>query len=767
MPIQFGFDLLGDVQGVQYRFASKAKAQEGWRVQTVVLKERISGLYSLHVALSAEYPGPNAVGMLGEDASIEITRDGVTRVVHGIVESVCDGAWSRHSTLTQLVIVPALAALAHSSNSRIFSDMTAPAIVAEVLKGGLTPLGRKLAPPTLSRTDYPIREYVVQHRETDLAFVMRLLAEEGIWFYFAHPSDDEVESLFLRDTNEDALPVAESAEVDFSPDRETNAQHPVITVFGGTARMGTTEMRVRQHNWSHPGLELEGKEAIKEPAPFESNRPLLRYEHGDVSVYDYKEPMYTQHDTAMQARQRFQLYRIERQMIAGESNVLDLRAGHFMEVQGQEYLLIEVTHTGASTAGSGQAARHGTYTNSFVCVRRDVPYRPVRQDKRRIDGIQAATVVDRSGKLTAPRSSDQGEDVVTDVHGRVRVKFPWDTTKAEKAGTTSCWLRVAQMWAGAGWGTQFIPRVGMEVTVQFVDGDPDQPVVTGCLYNGLNAPPYAKTPTQSGIKTASSVDPTRYNELRFEDANNQEQIFVRAQKDYEELIFNNHKTTVHANQTQVVDKNQSETVSGSASLTVAGSRSKGVGGTESIKVKGPRTTTVVKKNTEIFEDEYEQTVTAAVNITHNATRTTTVKKDDIETITDGSKATSVIAGSYEVRSSKALTLVQDGKHALQLDGKAHLQTSSDFSVTNGKCQVESKGGELHLTASSAITLGSGQAKIELKSDGTINITGTKIGVTAGNNSVVADSTGVTISGVKVSSTAVGIHEIQGAMIRIG
>jgi type VI secretion system secreted protein VgrG len=381
--------------------------------------------------------------------------------------------------------------------------------------------------------------------------------------------------------------------------------------------------------------------------------------------------------------------------------------------------------------------------------------------------VQTATVVDRTGNTAMPGTSGDGEDIVMDKHGRVRVKFHWDVTPAGQGGTSSCWLRCAQSWAGRQYGFQFVPRVGMEVVVQFIDGDPDQPLITGCVYNGLNPPPYADKPTQSGIKTASSVDLRRYNELRFEDAKDNEQIFVRAQRDYVDEVLNDHKTTVHASQSQLVRKNQSEAVNGNASLAVGGSRNKAVAGPESIKVKGTRTTTVAKKNTEIYEDEHEQTVTAAVTITHNDTRTTTVKKDDVETISEGNKAISVVSGACEVRSAKALTLVQNGEHALQFDNNCHLQTSTDYTVTNGKTQVASGGGELQLTAESAIKLACGSAQIELKSDGSINITGTKISITAGNNSVVADSTGVSVSGVKISSTAVGIHEIQGAMIKIG
>jgi type VI secretion system secreted protein VgrG len=769
MPTQFGFGLLSDIQGVQFRFATRAQGQEGWRVQRMQLWEGVSGLYSLEVDLSAEVPGPDAAAMLGESASLEITRNQETRVVHGIVASVSDGEWSRANVIVRLGIVPALEALLHTSHSRIFADMTVPEIVQSVLDQALTPYERKLEPPSLSRADYPKREYTVQHGESDFAFAARLLAEEGIWFHFQHPADGEVELLFLRDSNQDAPAVADDPEVEFSPDRDTNAQHPAITVFGGTVRHGPTQLRVRQYNWTHPELELSGEETVKEPAQFESQRPLAHYEHGDITLYDYKEPKYKQHDAATQASLRLQHHRRGRHLILGQSNVLHLQAGHFMKVNDKEYLIVAVTHHGTATSSSGQAAHHGTYGNSFICLPRELAYRPLRQGKGRVDGIQTGTVVNGSGNRNAPQSSADGEDIITDVHGRIRVKFPWDETPADAKGTNSCWLRVAQLWAGSGWGAQFIPRVGMEVVVQFINGDPDRPVVTGCLYNGLNPPPYAKTPTQSGIKTASSVDPSRFNELRFEDAKDQEQIFVRAQKDYVEEVLNDHSTTVTGAQTNTVKKSQSESIGGNQSLTVTGKRTKTVGGDkengEEITIKGERKTTVTKKHTEILEDEHDVTVTKTVTETYQLEHTRKVKGP--QTFELEKDKTETIQGTYNLTADTGYCLTQGGSMLTFEGDSVSLKTPGPFSVdVNGAATLTLDAqGNIALKANAALSLEVGANKIAISPSG-IEISGMQVAVTAGPSSLELGPAGANLKGAMTTVEGQAVCAVKGLMLQL-
>jgi type VI secretion system secreted protein VgrG len=763
MPVQFGYGLLTDVQGVQFRFATKAKDQDGWRVQRAWLKESVSGLYSLHVDLSAKLPGPDAAAMLGEDVSLEITRNQETRVIHGIVDSVTDGEWSSSNVFIRLSVVPALDALKHRSHSRIFADMTVPQIVQSVLDEALGPYQRKLEAPSLSRSDYPTREYVVQHRESDFAFAARLLAEEGIWFYFRHSADAEVEQLFLCDANESAPAAAEDPKVEFAPDRDTNAQHAAISVFSKSERQRPTQLRVRHYNWSHPELEIHGEASVKEPAQFESQRPLARYDHDDITLHDYKEPAYTQHDVNAQALVRLQHQRRDRQLLHGKSNVITLQAGHFIQVDDQEYLLLEVQHSGSATLSSGQASHHGTYENTFVCMPRALAYRPARRDKPRIEGMQTATVVDRSGKRTAPGSTADGEDIVTDVHGRVRVKFPWDETSADAKGTNSCLLRCAQLWAGSGWGAQFIPRVGMEVVVQFVDGDPDRPVITGCLYNGLNPPPYAKTPTQSGIKTASSVDPSRYNELRFDDALNQEQVFVRAQHDYVEQVLNDHKTTVTGAQSNTVKKSQTESIDGSQSLSVGGKRNKTVTGDEVNKVEGERKTTVVKTETQDYEDARTITVAKADTLTVKDHQKHTIGKGREVTISEQDDNTTVSAGHKTTNVKQKYTIWSEGQFAvaqgggketqLALDGKVYAKTQGDVTLTTGSAKVFAKGGKLLLEGKEEIKLVCGAASITLQSNGTVKIAGMQVQAGTATNSLKCDPKGAKLSGTLVEVVA--------------
>jgi type VI secretion system secreted protein VgrG len=223
------------------------------------------------------------------------------------------------------------------------------------------------------------------------------------------------------------------------------------------------------------------------------------------------------------------------------------------------------------------------YHNRFTAVAADVQWRPRRTLPRpRIRGIQTAIV-------TGPA----GEEIHTDEHGRVKCQFHWD-----RLGTmddhSSCWIRVMQTWAGNGWGTWILPRIGMEVIVSFVDGDPDRPVVTGCLYNGDNRPPYSlpEQKTKSTYKSNSSLGGGGYNEFRFEDKKGDEEIFTHAQRDYNEVVEHDHNTLVHNCQTNTVDIDQTENIHQNQFLTVDINRTKNVGLNETTNIGQTRNETV-------------------------------------------------------------------------------------------------------------------------------------------------------------------------------
>jgi type VI secretion system secreted protein VgrG len=764
---------LGETAGVRFDFSTSAPEQPEWLVRTVHIQESISESYALELELGAHAGAEHAAALLGKNASVRWQRDDTARVVHGVVSRVEPGTATERLSIVHITVVPALAALQHSSSSRIFAEQTIAQVVDSVFSEALTPFERKWrfdlpkADDPRGESDagpgeppkYPKREYVVQHRESDFAFVTRLLAEQGLWYYFEHPQEEgSTELLVIADATSRAKPVREDPELEVSRDRHTNAQHEAVTSFDPVDRMRPTSLFVRQYDWTHPELMQEREATVSDAAGLS----LGWYEHGDVASYDYQEPRYAKHETDPQAQMRLDALRVQRTSVQGRSNVGCLRPGAFARVEGKEYLIVGVSHEGDCTSSADASSQRGRYSNTFWCVLRDNPYRPPRLAKPRIQGVQTAMVVDRKGGMTAPQSSGDGDDIVTDKHGRIRVKFHWDPTSADAGGTSSCWLRVAQSWAGQGWGFQFIPRVGMEVVVQFIDGDPDRPVVTGCLYNGLNPPPYADKPTQSGIKTASSVDPTRYNELRFEDAKGHEQIFVRAQKDYVEEVLHDHTTKVLGNQTLTVSKNQTEAIQGSASLAVGGDRSKAVTGNESIAVTGERRTKIEKKNTEVFQDEHELTVSKAVKETYKASHDRTVTG----TQTFEAKADKIehVVGSYELTTDKSFVLNQGGTKLTFEGDKVALDAAGAISVKRGAACIDiDASGNIAVKTSASISLEVGSNKILLSQSG-IEITATQIDAKAGPSELALTPASATLTSVNTTIEAKATCSVKGTQL---
>ncbi|RMF88342.1 MAG: type VI secretion system tip protein VgrG, partial [Nitrospinota bacterium] len=278
------------------------------------------------------------------------------------------------------------------------------------------------------------------------------------------------------------------------------------------------------------------------------------------------------------------------QEIQGTSYCRDFRSGYQFELtdhydrrQEGTYLLTTVQHSAVQSPDylSEGEASEAPYYNSFTCIPEAIPFRPPRvTPKPVVQGLQSAVVV---GK--------KGEEIWTDKYGRVRVQFHWDR-KGKRDEQSTCWVRVAQPWAGKQWGAIFLPRIGQEVVVAFLEGDPDQPLVVGSVYNAENMPPYElpANQTQSGIKTRSSKGggASNFNELRFEDKKGSEHIYFHAEKDFLRLVENDDKLAVGHDQTIVIKNNRTETVKeGDETVTIEqGNRTVSIDtGNETLQVK--------------------------------------------------------------------------------------------------------------------------------------------------------------------------------------
>ena len=446
--------------------------------------------------------------------------------IHGLIDSIAETDQYVGLRRYSMTLRPHLAYLSHRLNHRIFQHRAVPQIIAEVLKE------HGIVDDNMFhlRGSYPVREYCVQYGESDLHFIQRLCEEEGLHFHFEH-SPDAHRIVF----GDDQTSFPEQATIPYRQRNGLAAAEPAISRFGIRLETRTTRTVRQDYDFEKPRLTLDMSAGDEKP-------PVLE----DFSYPGrYRDPERGKQLT----RRALERHRADYRLAQGESDRPGLACGHLIilsehpaETCNGRWLLTDIRHeghqpqvleefTGASVA---QELKNG-YSNQFSAIPGDTPFRPApRHPKPRILGSQTAVV-------TGPK----GEEIHCDVHGRVRVRFHWDRDTHE-TDATSCWLRVASSWAGNRYGAVAIPRVGMEVLVTFLESDPDQPIVSGCLYHAEHVPPYAlpENKTRSVFKTLSSPGGGGYNELRIEDRKGQEQIFVHAQRDWDQNIENDQKIRV-------------------------------------------------------------------------------------------------------------------------------------------------------------------------------------------------------------------------------
>ncbi|HCE6329705.1 TPA: type VI secretion system tip protein TssI/VgrG, partial [Pseudomonas aeruginosa] len=460
-------------------------------------------------------------------------------------------------------LVPQLAYLAQRSNQRIFQHLTVPQIVALVLEehGILADAYRfQLG------TRYPEREYCVQYDESDLHFVQRLCAEEGIHFHFRHSAEAH---LLVFGDDQTVFPRL-GRPTAYVHDSGLVADEPVIKRFSLRLASRTTRTTRRDYDFEKPRLLLEAGNRPAADAPAEP----------DLEDYDYPGRFVDRQRGKLLSQRALERHRADRRLGEGVSDQPLLVSGHFLEIAEHPraewndlWLLSEVFHEGkqpqvleenvtSDTSASTDDFQQG-YRNRFLATPWEVFFRPpLEHPKPRVLGSQTAVV-------TGP----PGEEIHCDRYGRVRVQFHWDR-EGQGDDKSSCWLRVASGWAGNGYGGIVIPRVGMEVLVDFLEGDPDQPLVSGCVYHAAHPVPYElpANQTRSVFKSLSSPGGGGYNELRIEDRKGQEQIFVHAQRDWDENIEHDQKIRVGHERHDTVEANSYSEFKAEEHHTVHGER---------------------------------------------------------------------------------------------------------------------------------------------------------------------------------------------------
>ena len=510
-----------------------------FQVFTLQGREAISQPFVFEVELVSEQPSLDLETLLHKPAFLQLSPDGSG--IHGQIYRAAQGDSGKRLTRYSVTLRPQLAYLAHRINQRIFQNLSVPKIIGMVLEEhGIQSNAYEFKVGAI----YPERIYCVQYDESDLQFVQRLCEEEGIHYHFQHSAT--AHKLVFGD---DQTVFPKLAPVAYQQDSGMVANDPVIKRFDLRLETRTSRTTRRDYDFEKPRLTLES----------ENRGDALP----DLEDYDYPGRFIDRERGKHLAKRALERHRSDFQLAEGKSDQPLLVSGHFLALTQHPkakwndlWLLTEILHEGKQPQVLEESVTsdttklkddfHQGYRNRFQATPWDVPNRPpLTQKKPRILGSQSAVV-------TGPK----GEEIHCDQYGRVKVQFHWDR-EGQADDKTSCWLRVSSAWAGAHYGGIAIPRIGMEVLVTFLEGDPDQPLINGCLYHKENVVPYPlpANKTRSTFKTLSSPGGKGYNEFRIEDKKGVEQIYIHAQRDWDENIEHDQKIRVGNERHDTVEAN--------------------------------------------------------------------------------------------------------------------------------------------------------------------------------------------------------------------
>src|SRR5580698_2325629 len=539
----------------------------------VLLPERLSGmegiseLFDYQLDLLAETStSVDPTKIVGQKVCLGIQADdsGTERYINGIVASFEMTGGDNEFNTYRARIVPNLWTLTLNVNTRVFQDKT----VLDVIQAVLSPYN--ISPSLQTSGTYTPMEYCTQYRETDFAFISRLMEQHGIFYYFSHTQNDH--TFTLQDVSSKLSDCAVQDSFRYAPQQNSTEGFYdfVIKEFISRSTLVSGEHTTWDYSFIRSKTVLGDSVATKGPLGSNSNEQYdfvdsaaayLKKDGSDPTINDLNAFFATVRRDASDA---------ETLVVEGSSNAIPMQTGYTFSLTvypqaavNTKYLLVHIEHEvmQVPTYRTGRKNPAEPYSNKFRAVPASITYRaPLKTEKPVVSGAHTGFVVVQSG-----------EDSYMDKYGRVNVQFWWD--RLRKANTPdNTLLRVAQGWAGKGWGTYFWPRVGDEVLINFIEGDPDQPLVTGSVYNGVNMPKYdpAGQYTLSGILTRSSTGggAANANELRFEDLAGKEQIFINAERDYDLHVEHDHHTLIGNQQHEQIGDNHYMQVTGESHVLI-------------------------------------------------------------------------------------------------------------------------------------------------------------------------------------------------------
>jgi type VI secretion system secreted protein VgrG len=720
------------IERVSYVFKSDDGPSATFEVHRMQLVEQVDAPFELVLELVTADLDVVTDELLGSSCTLEINRADRMRPVYGIVDRVEFLGFTEHQLLVNVRIVPAFALTAQQVTSRIFQDMSVLDIVKAVVEPELSVYQRTFDAGSSSRGTSP-RDYCVQYRESNLDFVARLLEEEGISWHFVHDEGKGHEVLTLTYENSEFIDATNTDGTPTMPIVRTNADaYDRESLAGLDYRLLSTSTATMHMDFDF----LAPTSPLFSEAAGQDARSRVR------RVYRHDLRRFISDDGVERATEHRDGLTLASKVGHGTGNVITFQPCTTFEVERHDRADLEVKWalTRIEHRGSAPDVLHGVedrrggnaprYVNSFSCVPVASPVRPVRQrPKPRAYGPETATVV-----------GPGGEEIHVDEHGRIKVQFHWEENP-KNDDTSSCWIRVRQNWAGAGWGFQFIPRIGMEVVVEFLAGNPDRPLVDGCVYNGSNPYPYALPgdKTKSGIKT-TTVGGDGFNEIRFEDSASSEELWMHAQKDMNTVVENDQTLSVGRDRSIEIGRHLHDKIVENKTIEVGANHTETIDGTMELEVKKTQTIRVLEDVSESITGKHVQNIgkTSKVQVALASDEMVGLKKSvkvgglyseqvgasrsitavGAMTFTAGASGKLQCARNIMVKARKNLNLEGDVDVVLKSGKKMNINIGDEFMLKG------EKKGVIELTDS--IVIKCGDSSLTMKKDGTIELKGKDI-----------------------------------------
>jgi len=657
--------------------------------------EQISQPFHCEVGLLSESGDLDPDKILGKPLVVSLATTGATPVrhFHGVVTEFEQTGYDDRFHQYRAVMRPWFWLLTRMADCRVFQNKTVPEIFKEVCEQ------LEFKDVDLRLGTYQPLEYCVQYRETDFNFLSRLLEHEGIFYFFEHSADKHV--MVLSDDVSHCKSISGYDSVPFYPasgQGATPRERDHIQTWSFQKSFLPATFSSRDYNYEKPTPIPEGTSSISRP-----------YENSAYQIYDFPAgaDVIISRDVERLAKIRVQELQAPQMVARGSGDAAGLATGHLFKLTGHPRDSLDIQYLITSTAidlsaaayHAGSGGSETQFSIAVTAVDAREAYRPARvTPKPMIHGTQSAVVV-----------GPKGDEIYTDPLGRIKLQFHWDR-HGKQDEKSSCFVRVGQIWAGKGWGAHYIPRIGQEVIVAFMEGDPDRPIVIGSVYNG-NAPwPYGlpDNKTRSGIKSHTSRGGTGSNELRFEDKTGSEEVYLRAEKD--------HTIAVGNDENHSVGHDRSKSVKNNETTTIGKDRTESVSGNESVTIEKDRTETVKGNETIDISKDLAQTIGGA--------RTLSIAKDDAITVNGGR--------TDEVDKDEQVSIGQKRSQ--------NIGTNDTLSV----------GQKLSINAGQSVEIVTGSASITMQQDGTITVKGNNITLSGDGNITIKAGGNVVIKGSKIT-----------------